>query len=175
MKRHKPPVRITEQPGLTAALAKSASATFTNSIQRASSGRSFADLLSDLYAQADNLIADIASSGEPAIKRAEALKSVAKILPLLQAAERNAKTSIKGKAAEDMDAGELRELVKNILASEPVSPLGEGERAVNTKSLARTKKSDSKVASFPTSSLTDEELRQLVEDEADMETSDDTE
>lgn len=196
VKRSKPTALVTAQPGLTDALGRAAASTFTNSVSRASAGRSFSDLLSDLYAQADNLIADIASSGEPAVKRAEALKSVAKILPLLQAAERNARTSIKGKAAEDMEAGELRDLVRAILAEDndgaPVPtraakkvdfPQPGASQGGSTQTLTKTKKSvraerkkitDSDVRPFPTANLSDDELRSLADelDEDNTEPSD---
>jgi hypothetical protein len=69
--------------------------------------RSFSDLLARLYQQFDDLADEIATSNETPIKRAEALKSLAKTLPLLKAAEVSASVKLKDKPIEDMTVEEL--------------------------------------------------------------------
>lgn len=137
---------VTAQPGLATALARSAASQFSDSITRAAEGRNFADILSDLYTQTDRLLAEISTSSEPALKRAEALKSIAKILPLLQQAERNARTRIKGKALEDLTDDELARLA---------SRLPRRDRARKNK-IARDFPSQSDRAAVPTHSVSEE-------------------
>lgn len=84
--------------------------------------QSFADLLSDMYGIGADLVHDLKSRSDPsAIKeRAEAFKSVARALPMLQAAESNARGLIAnskgdGKKVEDMTHAELRAMAKQIV------------------------------------------------------------
>lgn len=106
---------LTLRPGVQATLkqsvARQAASEFSASIKRAAPGRSYSDLLSRLYTQADELVDEIARSDEGPAKKAEALKSVGKLLPLLQQAEKNARTSIKRKAIEEMSDAELQAAV----------------------------------------------------------------
>lgn len=152
--------KITPQKGLADALARSAASSFSDSVTRARPGRSFADILSDLYTQTDELLADVAASGEPPLKRAEALKSIAKILPLLQQAERNARTTIKRKALEEMTDMEIEQLNKALDkrhkrqqlasgASQEKSriPLTSGSAGGNTHPLKESAESES--STFP--------------------------
>lgn len=86
--------------------------------------QSFADLLSDMYGIGADLVHDLKARSDPsAIKeRAEAFKSVARALPMLQAAESNARGLIAnskgdGKKVEDMTHAELRAMAKQIVDS----------------------------------------------------------
>jgi hypothetical protein len=123
---------ITPDKGLGAALARSAAAQFSNTVQRARTGRSYADILSDLYIQTDQVLADIATSGDPPLKRAEALRTVAKILPLLQQAEKNARTSIKRKAIEQLTDAELDKYARAMQPRKSRFPLNAGNPSGNT-------------------------------------------
>jgi hypothetical protein len=82
--------------------------------------RSFADLLSDMYDIGGDLVADLKARADPtAIKeRAEAFKSVARALPMLQAAERNARGLAGDKKAEDMTQAELKQYALKIMQLE---------------------------------------------------------
>lgn len=87
--------------------------------------QSFADLLSDMYSIGADLVHDLKARSDPsAIKeRAEAFKSVARALPMLQAAEQNARGLIAGgkgggKKVEDMTSQELKAMARQIVASE---------------------------------------------------------
>lgn len=85
--------------------------------------QSFADLLSDMYVIGADLVHDLKQRGDPsAIKdRAEAFKSVARALPMLQSAEMNAGKLLgasrgqPGKKVEDMTHAELRAIAKQIV------------------------------------------------------------
>jgi hypothetical protein len=114
--REKPAVaHVLDAPSLRKALAREASKTFTASIRRAGSGASFADLLSRVYSVADELVTMLETGQDPSAiqKRADSIKSIAKTLPLLQQAERNALTQIKHKALEDLTDAELVKLVSD--------------------------------------------------------------
>lgn len=84
--------------------------------------QSFADLLSDMYGIGADLVHDLKSRSDPAAikERAEAFKSVARALPMLQAAEANARGLIAnskgdGKKVEDMTHAELRAMARQIV------------------------------------------------------------
>lgn len=106
---------VLDAPSLRRALAREATRTFEGSIQRGGKrgGQSFADLLSRVYNVADELVTMLENGDDPTAiqKRADSVKSIAKTLPLLQQAERNAVTQIKHKALEDLTDAELVKLV----------------------------------------------------------------
>lgn len=69
---------------------------------------SVAEMLSTLNAQAGMLIEELARAEEPLAKRISMAKDVAKLLPLLDRAERRCSPTVRGKAVEDMTDQELR-------------------------------------------------------------------
>lgn len=81
------------------------------SARKPSRGRSSTDLISRLYTQIDNAIDEVEASSDPVTKKVEALKSIAKTLPLLQAAEKSANLKVRNKQIEDLTDAELEALV----------------------------------------------------------------
>jgi hypothetical protein len=136
-------VRVSDADGLGERLGRASAAQFSNAVSRASGKRSFSDLLSDLYRQTDEVLAQLNSLEDP-IKRVEGIKAIAKTLPLLQSAERNARTMIKRKAVEEMGDEELARLATAVLKSERKHrfPLKPGNSAVNTNPDKKIKNSD---------------------------------
>ncbi len=119
--------------------------------------RSFADLLSRLYQQFDDLADEIATSNEPPLKRAEALKSLAKTLPLLKAAEDSANVKLKNKAITEMSDDELERVISQA-RDKGRFPLQDGNGAGSTDPFAKKQKSDSDdVGSLTTSCTEDDE------------------
>jgi hypothetical protein len=79
--------------------------------RKPSRGRSSTDLIARLYEQIDGAIDEVNASADPVTKKVEALKSIAKTIPLLQAAERNASLKVRNKQLEDLTDAELEQLV----------------------------------------------------------------
>lgn len=104
------------------ALGRTAAAALSSSVKRGGKGgKSFADLLSRLYTIADDLVNELETGADASAiaKRSEALKSVAKTLPLLQQAEKNARVAIKRKALEDLTDREVEEAARAVLGRFP--------------------------------------------------------
>lgn len=81
---------------------------------RATARRSVADMLSQLYDIAGGMLDELNETDAPLNKRLTMAKDVAKLLPLLDRAERKAKAYHKGKAVEDMTDGELAKAYREI-------------------------------------------------------------
>jgi hypothetical protein len=121
------PVKVTDKAISEVAVEAELCKQFSNQIRRGGKDKdgapqSFADLLSDMYGIGADLVNDLKERADPsAIKdRAEAFKSVARALPMLQAAESNARGLISnstgdGKKVEDMTHAELRAMAKQIV------------------------------------------------------------
>lgn len=94
----------------------------------------FASLLSEIYTIVSDTVSTLkAKRGALKTSEMNALATLAKTLPLLQAAEKNHKTKIKHKELAEMSEGELRQLARGLLAGqvvEAVSPLGDRDGVV---------------------------------------------
>lgn len=74
--------------------------------------RSVADMLSQLYEIAGGMLEELNMADEPLNKRLAMAKDVAKLLPLLDRAERKSKSYHRNKAVEDMTDSELTKAYK---------------------------------------------------------------
>lgn len=122
------PAKIMNALDLKKAVAREASREFSKQVKR-HGGKSpnFADLLSRMYAETDRILGAIEESSlaaaEPAelAKHVDSLKGLAKLLPALQQAEKNAKTTIKKKAVDELSESELQRLVSAAMKDEEVT------------------------------------------------------
>jgi predicted metallo-beta-lactamase superfamily hydrolase len=80
--------------------------------------KSYADLLNSMYDQFYALDAELATSSEPMGKKAETLMRMAKILPLIHQAEKNATVRVKNKSTEELTDSELQDAVSRLIAKE---------------------------------------------------------
>lgn len=78
--------------------------------------RSVADMLSQLYEIAGGMLEELNIAEEPLNKRLAMAKDVAKLLPLLDRAERRSKSYHRNKAVEDMTDGELTKAYRALKA-----------------------------------------------------------
>lgn len=78
--------------------------------------RSVADMLSQLYEIAGGMLEELNLADEPLNKRLAMAKDVAKLLPLLDRAERRSKSYHRNKAVEDMTDGELTKAYRALKA-----------------------------------------------------------
>lgn len=125
---------ISVQDGIKRHLEKAYKPEYTTPARSATrKSRSGTEILTDLYARMDDLIAQIDVSDDTPAKKAIAYGSVARILQQLQAAERNQAVHINDKALEDMTAKELEEVARTALSLKGGRGSGGGHDAVQPK------------------------------------------